>query len=164
MIIDPNKFSNLKRLVHVTAWVQRFLTNCRLPMNLRRKDRILLPTEISEAKTFWIKQTYNPRKRWHCVQQLLGQFWKRWRKEFLPSLNVTKKWFHPRHNLKEGDVVLIVEPNANRREWPLGCVIEAYPGDDGLVRVVKVKVKNKEYFRPVHHLCPLEYVEDRGEE
>ena len=34
------------------------------------------------------EQTYNPRKRWHRVQQLLGQFWKRWRKEFLPSLKV----------------------------------------------------------------------------
>ena len=56
VIIDPNRFSSLKRLVHVTGWVQRFLTNCKLPMNLRRKDRILLPTEISEAETFWIKQ------------------------------------------------------------------------------------------------------------
>ena len=110
------------------------------------------------------EQTYNPKKRWHRVQQLLGQFWKRWRKEFLPSLNVRKKWFHPRHNLKEGDVVLIVEPNASRGEWPLGRVIEAYPGDDGLVRVVKVKAKNKEYLRPVHRLCPLEYVEDSAEE
>ena len=70
------------------------------------------------------EQTYNPKKRWHRVQQLLGQFWKRWRKEFLPSLS--QKWFHPRHNLKEGDVVLIVEPNASRGEWPLGRVIEAY--------------------------------------
>lgn len=57
MIIDPKKFSSLKRLVHVTGWVKRFLTNCRLPMNSRRKDRILLPTEISGAETFWIKQT-----------------------------------------------------------------------------------------------------------
>ena len=56
VIMDPNRFSSLKRLVHVTDWVKRFLTNCRLPMNLRRKDRILLPTEISEAETFWIKQ------------------------------------------------------------------------------------------------------------
>ena len=55
-VIDPNRFSSLKRLVHVTGWVQRFLTNCRLSMNLGRKDRILLPTEISEAETFWIKQ------------------------------------------------------------------------------------------------------------
>lgn len=70
------------------------------------------------------EQTYNPRKRWHRVQQLLGQFWKRWRKEFLPNLNVRKKWFHPRHNLKEGDVVLIVEPNTSRGEWPLSRVIE----------------------------------------
>ena len=98
------------------------------------------------------------------MQQLLGQFWKHWRKEFLPNLNVRKKWFHPRHNLKEGDVVLIVEPNTSRGEWPLGRVIEAYPGDDGLVRVVKVKAKNKEYLRPVHRLCPLEYVEDSAEE
>ena len=52
VIIDPNRFSSLKHLVHVTGWVQRFLTNCRLPMNLRRKDRLLLPTEISEAETF----------------------------------------------------------------------------------------------------------------
>ena len=109
------------------------------------------------------EQTYNPRKRWHRVQQLLGQFWKRWRKEFLPSLNVRKKWFHPRHNLKEGDVVLMVEPNASRGEWPLGRIVEAYPGDDGLVRVVKVKAKNKEYLRPVHRLCPLEYVEESAE-
>ena len=33
VIIDPKKFSSLKRLVHVTGWVQRFLTNCKLPMN-----------------------------------------------------------------------------------------------------------------------------------
>lgn len=110
------------------------------------------------------EEVFNPKKRWHRVQQLLGQFWKRWRKEFLPSLNVRKKWFHPRHNLKEGDVVLIVEPNANRGEWPLGRVMEAYPGDDGLVRVVRVKAKNKEYVRPVHRLCPLEYAEDNPEE
>ena len=89
------------------------------------------------------EQAYNPKKRWHRVQQLLGQFWKRWRKEFLPSLNARKKWFHPRHNLKEGDVVLIVEPNARRGEWPLGRVIEAYPGADGLVRVVKSRQRTR---------------------
>ena len=55
-IIDPNKFSSHKRLVRMIEWVQRFLTSCRLPMNSRRKDRILLPTEISEAETMWIKQ------------------------------------------------------------------------------------------------------------
>ena len=107
-----------------------------------------------------VDEVYNPRKRWHRVQQLLGQFWKRWRRELLPTLNVRRKWFHPRHNLQEGDVVLIAESKANRGEWPLGRVIKVYPGDDGLVRVVRVKSKNKEFLRPVHCLCPLEYVDD----
>lgn len=56
VILDLKKFSSPKHLVHVTRWVQRFFTNCRLPMNLRGKDQILLPTEILEAETFWIKQ------------------------------------------------------------------------------------------------------------
>ena len=58
------------------------------------------------------EEVYNPVRRWHRVQQLLGLFWMRWRKEFLPTLNVRKKWFHP-HNLKSGDVVLIAEPEAS---------------------------------------------------
>ena len=36
-------------------------------------------------------EVYNPRKRWHRVQQLLQQFWKRWRRELLPCLNVRRK-------------------------------------------------------------------------
>ena len=106
------------------------------------------------------EEVCNPTKRWHRVQQLLGLFWKRWRKEFLPSLNVRRKWFHPRHNMKAGDVVLIADTKANRGDWPLGRIVEAYPGSDGLVRVVKVKSRDKEYFRPIHRLCPLEYASE----
>jgi len=103
------------------------------------------------------EEVFNPRKRWHRVQQLISQVWKRWRREFLPSLNVRKKWFHPHRNLSEGDVVLMVEPNASRGDWPLARVKEVFPGADGLVRVVKVVARGKEYLRPVHRLCPLEY-------
>ena len=107
-------------------------------------------------------EVFNPRKRWHRVQQLVGQFWKRWRREFLPSLNTRKKWFHPTHNLKEDDVVMLVEPNAKRGEWPLGRVIEVFPGNDGLVRVARIKTKDGEYLRPVHRLCPFEYAGDNS--
>ena len=60
--------------------------------------------------------------------------------------------------MKEGDIILMVEPNARRGAWPLGRITETLPGDDGLVRIVRVKAKNKEYLRPVHRLCPLECV------
>ena len=105
------------------------------------------------------EQAFNPRKRWHRIQQLLGQVWKRWIRELIPTLNTRKKWFHPKHNLKEGDVVIVAEPKASRGQWPLGRVTQVYPGQDGPVRVVQVRVKDKEYVRPVHRLCPLEYVD-----
>ena len=90
----------------------------------------------------------------------LQQFWKRWRRELLPCLNVRRKWVHPEHNLKRDDVVFIAEHKDNRGERPLGRGTEAYPGDDGLVRVVKVWSKNKEYTRLEDRLCPLGYVEE----
>ena len=37
------------------------------------------------------EEVFNPKNRWQRVQQLIGKFWKRWRKEFLPSLNIRNK-------------------------------------------------------------------------
>ena len=60
--------------------------------------------------------------------------------------------------------MLIAEPKANRGEWPLGRIVEAYPGSYRLVRVVRVKSKGKEYLRPIHILCPLEYIAEEGQD
>ena len=103
-----------------------------------------------------VQEARNPRKRWRRVQQLLCQIWARWRKEFLPTLNKRGKWHRPQRNMKEGDVVLLIDPKARRGEWPLGRITQVHPGKDGLVRVVKVKVGKSIYERPVHRLCPLE--------
>ena len=39
-----------------------------------------------------------------------------------------------------GDIVLLVEPDTTRNEWPLGRVVEVKVDDDKLVRRVKVMV------------------------
>jgi hypothetical protein len=57
--------------------------------------------------------------------------------------------------MKEVDVVLLMDPKGRRGEWPLGRITEVHPGN-GLIRVVKVKVGESIYERPVHRLCPLE--------
>jgi hypothetical protein len=59
--------------------------------------------------------------------------------------------------------VLIGEPKDDRGEWPLGRVVETYPGADGFVRAVKVQSKSKEYIRPIHRLCPLEFIEEQSD-
>ena len=59
----------------------------------------------------------NPRNRWRLIQNLVKIFWKRWRDEFLATLNTRKKWRDKKDNLKIGDEVLVVDQNA-RGQWP----------------------------------------------
>ena len=47
---------------------------------------------------------------------------------------------------------MIIEPNASRGDWPLGRVLETFPGPNALTRVVRVRAKGKEYIRPVYRL------------
>ena len=60
---------------------------------------------------------FNPRNRWRLIQDLVKLFWKRWREEFLSTLNTRKKWREAKDNLKVGDVVLVVDQNAPRGQW-----------------------------------------------
>ena len=81
------------------------------------------------------------RKRWRRVQHLSSEFWARWRKEFLHSLQERSKWTRPRRNMQVGDVVIVKDDNKARNRWNLARVIETYPNKaDGLVRSVKVAI------------------------
>lgn len=99
---------------------------------------------------------FNPRNRWRLVQDLMKTFWRRWRSEYLATLNTRKKWREARSNLRVGDVILVVDQNAPRGEWPMGRIKEVFPGQDGKVRVVQVRVKGHDYTRPISRLCPLD--------
>ena len=79
-----------------------------------------------------------------------------WRKEYLPTLIQRRKWYLNSKNLKFGDLVIIQSENIPRPHWPLGRVIETYPGNDGIVRTVKVKAPNNELIRPSGKLSLLE--------
>ena len=43
-----------------------------------------------------------------------------------------------------------------RGKWPLERVLRVFPGSDGHVRVVKLKVGEKEYTRSISKLSSLE--------
>lgn len=103
---------------------------------------------------------FNPRKRWRRVQELIRHFWNRWRKEWLPALSRRKKWHQQKRDLEVDDVVIVIYPDCARGDWPLGRVIETYPGSDKRVRAAKLLVKNKEIVRPITKLCPLELESD----
>jgi len=114
-----------------------------------------LPFEANE------KDLYS-RKRWRQVQYLANIFWSRWSREYLPILQLRQRWHEPVKNLEVGDIVILADDKLPRNSWPLGRVVETYPGSDGLVRSVKVTTKSARttttLIRPIHKLCLLESV------
>ena len=96
-------------------------------------------------------------KRWRQVQCLSDMFWKRWSKEYLPSLQKRMKWSEFRRNVAAGDLVLVVDDSSPKCSWPLGRVLTVYPNkDDGLVRFAQVKTKSGTFLRLITKLCVLE--------
>ena len=95
------------------------------------------------------------RKRWRQMQYLADLFWKRWLREYLPTLQQRQRWQQPERNLQIGDVVLIADETAPRCSWLMGRVLETHPDKQGYVRSVKVKTATSTFIRPVTKLCLL---------
>jgi transposase InsO family protein len=98
----------------------------------------------------------NIRSQWHLVHDMSETFWKRWIKEYLPTLTRRCKWFDPVKPIEVGDVVLIVDSNSSRNNYPKGIVIKTYPGKDGQVRSVDVRCRTGVYNRPVVKIAVLD--------
>ena len=96
------------------------------------------------------------RRRWRRVQELIRRVWSHWMREYLPSIGSRQKWFQPLKNLTLADVVLVIDPDAPRRDWKLERIEAVYPGKDGLVRVADVRTKGVVKRRPISRISPLE--------
>lgn len=57
-ILDVTKYSSLSRLLRVTAWVIRFVSNCRSE-NRERKKGHLKAADYAAAEQYWIRQVQN---------------------------------------------------------------------------------------------------------
>ena len=115
----------------------------------QRTDVVLPPPGDFERADLYVK------RRWRRVQHLANEFWSRWRREFLPSLQERRKWQRSEPNIGRGDIVLVVDDDTPRSRWPLSRVISAKAGADGLVRTVRVQMGDSEYDRPIHKLILL---------
>ena len=108
------------------------------------------------------KEDLYVRHRWRRVQFLANLFWTRWRRKILPTLHERRRWQATEPNLRDGDVVIVVDDTVPRGRWPVGRVVRTYPSEDGLVRKVRVQIRQSEYDRPVHRLILLLKAEERS--
>ena len=98
------------------------------------------------------------RKRWRQVQHITKEFWSRWRKEFLATLQSRAKWKGISRNFQIGDVVLLRDDQAQNQR-PMAQIIETEPDQHGIVQSVKLKVAgsklNETLRRPISKLVLL---------
>ena len=94
----------------------------------------------------------HPRQRWRNVHDIISPVWMRWLKEFVPVLNSQPKWTSECRDLKFEDVVLVIQLDTPRGRWPLGRIVEVYPGRDGHTRVAKVACGVKTVMRQINKL------------
>ncbi|XP_067275269.1 uncharacterized protein [Pseudorasbora parva] len=93
------------------------------------------------------------KNQWRQVQMLADSFWKRWKQEYLSTLQPRRKWTEERDNVQEGDVVLLKDGEVKRSEWPIGLITKTVASSDGKIRKVMVKTAKqgtvREYLRPI---------------
>lgn len=95
--------------------------------------------------------------RFKYRQHLKDELRKRFRTEYLGELkyNGNKRTSETRR-ISIGDIVLIGNDCTKRLDWPLGRVIETFPGKDGVIRVVRLITASGQLVRPIQRLYPLE--------
>ena len=101
---------------------------------------------------------YDLRKSFKTAQAYADMIWKRWTREYLPQWNQRSKWSKENvRNLKQGELVWLLDDAVKRCEYKLGCIVEVFTGSDGVVRSAGVKMAHAELKRPVVKLAPVFY-------
>ena len=121
------------------------------PAHFLTGGSILEPPEVRKE----IDKSSTLSQRLHLLNRLKQDFWKSWRRDYLSTLQVRRKWTQDGLQFKQGDLVLLAEDNQGPMQWKLGRILEVFAGNDDLVRVVKVKTSSGELIRPIVKLRKL---------
>lgn len=96
------------------------------------------------------------KRNWKMTQLYAQRYWTRWVAEYLPELTRRSKWFTPAIPLKEGDLVLVIDPRYIRNCWLRGRIEKVNTGKDGQVRSAVVRTSTGTLVRPAVRLAKLD--------
>ena len=83
----------------------------------------------------------DPKHRLKFITELVNGFWRKWQRDYFPTLLVQSKWHCLKRNTQVGDIVLVQDPNTIRGVWKMAQVMETMTGRDNIVRTVKLRYK-----------------------
>ena len=102
------------------------------------------PRQVMSLPGDFTDQEVYGRKMWRKVQQYAQEFWSEWKTKYLAEITRRQRWQSKERLLQEGDLVMVVEGEQPRGQWPMAIVEEVYKSDDGIIRRAKVRVAHKE--------------------
>ena len=121
---------------------------------LTMKTKVLLPPPgVFQREDMYLQN------RWRRVQHLANQFWLRWKREFLHTMQVRNKWIKPQRSLQPDDIVWMKDDDQPRSKWKLARVEEAYASEDGLVRKVKLPMSTPKLDKQGRRKQPIQYLD-----
>ena len=85
-----------------------------------------IPKNLALPPGLFVSEDLYQRKQWRQAQFLADCFWKRWMREYIPTLQQRHKWVREKGNLAIGDLVLVVDDNSPRGRWLLGRVFKTF--------------------------------------
>lgn len=118
------------------------------------------PLLFSRPEHDQLNQPIDYNSRWKLISRSVQDFWRRWSLEYIHTLMQRPKWDKRSPDLSVGKMVLLAEKNLPPTSWSLGRVLEVFPGNDNIVRVVKIKTVNGVFTRPANKLCVLPFQDD----
>lgn len=106
-LLDQHASSLNDELLHTLMVEAEAIVNSRPLTDLEPDSEPLTPSQLLTLKTkialpppgSFIKEDLYCRKRWRRVQHLADEFWSRWTREYLPTLQKRQKWSKPQANM-----------------------------------------------------------------
>ncbi|XP_061748507.1 uncharacterized protein LOC133546718 [Nerophis ophidion] len=134
-------------------------TDPEMPAILTPATLLTLKRDVISAPPgdFNVKDIHS--QQWRQVQSLSDRFGKRWKQEYLSTIQTRRKWYAERPNLQIGDLVLLKDGQVRRNECPTGLIVKSINSHDNKVRKVDVKIIRQGtpiiYTRPVSEVVLL---------
>ena len=129
-------------------------------------DEALTPNHLLLGSSSGLKpinyKEIDLRQRWNQTKLFADKFWRRWIKEYAPTLIRRGKWHEKTVPLQVGDIVIIIDENLPRHCWPKGKIIDTITAKDGQVRQMKVQTKNGTFLQPTVKIAKLDVAKNEG--
>ncbi|XP_068235508.1 uncharacterized protein [Palaemon carinicauda] len=115
-------------------------SDCELGSYLCPNDLILGQASSKvQADMKFVDEKYKDRLEF--MQRIVDCFWKKWQRDYFPTLIVRQKWHVDKRNVKPGDIVLVQDSNTIRGQWKLAQVRSVLSSRDHKARDVSVRYK-----------------------